>query len=435
MSTSHNPLLPPELFDEAIDHLWDDPHALQACSLTCRSWLPSSRLHLFRTVRLRNAEDCTSFTSLLDQSPIITRCVRKLTLNADYAGVDSDDRAVEDDGWVNSSSEVLKRLSRVSTLALSRMRWNFLEEDTKKAFRKVFRTVKTLFLFEVRFYASEDVLEFLSAFTELSELYFHGVSWSYESSTFTPPLALTAPHPTDPSLFSTTASFPSSASMANSSSSQDLEHVNLTYLFLDPRSSPTLVTEWLLNHHSEQQKLRTIQLCWREIENTKPLGDLLQASGSALERLQIEFPSGLSEEALHQNQLTLAHNTGLRSLHFGGLDGSLAQSRTLLTSHLFPWVSLMLSQVRSPLLREVTFELELPDVDHLPLIDWVSIDRELSRREFEGLVVRFYVNVEERGFDGLPFGGGEDLEQHVRREIEEGLKGFMTRGVLRISCI
>ena len=48
------PLLPPELYDAAIDHLWDDPKALAACALTCRSWVGASRLHRFRTVRIQN---------------------------------------------------------------------------------------------------------------------------------------------------------------------------------------------------------------------------------------------------------------------------------------------------------------------------------------------------------------------------------------------
>ena len=88
----------------------------------------------------------------------------------------------------------------------------------------------------------------------------------------------------------------------------------------------------------------------------------------------------------------MAYNTCLRSLDFGGLDASAAASRTFLSNRLFPWVSIMLAQVRSPLLREVTFELEVPDVPDLQLLDWVRIDQELARREFEGLVVRFYVN-------------------------------------------
>ena len=57
--------LPPELCDETIDYLWDDVDALRACSLTCQAWLPASRFHLFRNLRLRNADDVSRFRALL----------------------------------------------------------------------------------------------------------------------------------------------------------------------------------------------------------------------------------------------------------------------------------------------------------------------------------------------------------------------------------
>lgn len=249
---------------------------MQACSLTCRSWVPTTRLHIFRTVRLTSESSCTQLAALLKDSPVIARCVRKLTISAQYSGVGADNRATEDDGWVNGSAEIARALgvhSRVNTLALSRLRWSSLAQDTRNAYEAVFRSVKTLLLFEVRFHASGDVLQFLDAFPNLEELYFHAVSWDHESP---------APTPSE--------SAPDWLSVQPPS-----DKMHLTYLFLDPRSSPTLVTEWILSHPSEQ-KLRTIQLCWREMDNTKALGDLLRVSGSSLERLQVEFPDGIAEE-------------------------------------------------------------------------------------------------------------------------------------------
>ncbi|CAL1705659.1 unnamed protein product [Somion occarium] len=390
--SSTPPVLPPELIDQAIDHLWDDHEALEACSLTCRSWVPTSRLHLFRTVRVRSADDCTKLSALLDASPVIAHCVRKLTVSAEYKGVDSNGRACEDDAWVNQMSTLLSKLYRVHTLALSRVKWSSLLPETKSAFAVVFKSVKMLLLFEVRFDASGDVLGFLFEFPILSELYFHGVSWDRESP----------------------------ASQVSDTGGRVAKCMGLTYLFLDPKSSPTLVTEWLLNRASEQ-RLRTIQLCWREIENTR-------ASESELECLRIEFPFGLSEEVLLQNQLTLSHNTGLRTLHFGGLDVSAAATQTLFSNRLFTWVAVMLGQISSSSLREVIFELELPDVCDLQSLDWLRIDRELSRREFNGLLLRFYVNCTRREC-------GSSLEGEVRRELESRLPNFLGRGTLRVSCL
>ena len=45
--------LPQELTDIVIDYLHDDTSSLQACSVVCRSWLPSSHWHLFYKIRVR----------------------------------------------------------------------------------------------------------------------------------------------------------------------------------------------------------------------------------------------------------------------------------------------------------------------------------------------------------------------------------------------
>ncbi|KAI0707953.1 hypothetical protein C8Q76DRAFT_656727 [Earliella scabrosa] len=385
------PPLPPELCDQTIDHLWDDLNALRACSLACKDWLPSSRFHLFRNVRLRHADDVTRFKALLSSSPTIAHCVRKLSLSADYDGATPDGTSREDDAWVNGAAELFPMLDRVTTLALARVRWHALNAETQAAFAGVSQSVRSLFLFEVSFDASRDVIAFLSAFPALQDLYFQAVSWKNDS-----------PSPFD-------------------EPSADRGGMQLSYLFLDPKSSPTLVTEWLLQHPAEQ-RLQSIQLCWRELENTQSVGALLQASGSSLESLHIEFPAGISEDAAMQNHLSLAHNTGLRALHFGGLD--VRASQAFVSSRLFPWVTTMLSQVRSRHLQEVSFALEIASVQDLLALDWARIDADLSREEFHGLTVMFYVSCEHDG-----------MEKEVRREISERLDGLQKRGTLCISCI
>ncbi|KAI8982881.1 hypothetical protein BD414DRAFT_463930 [Trametes punicea] len=388
--------LPPELCDYTIDYLWDDVESLRACSLTCKAWLPSSRYHLFRNVRLRHADDVARFRTLLISAPGIAHCVRKLSFSADYDGATAEGSPQEDDAWVNGAAELLPKLNRIDTLGLARVRWHALHQKTRSAFADVFRTVRQLFLFEVSFDASRDVISFLSGFPALQELYFQAVSWKHDS-----------PAPFDDP--NTPHEFAEVGSM------------HLSYLFLDPKSSPTLVTEWLLKH-PEEQRLRTIQLCWRELENTKAVGDLLQVSGASLESLQVEFPAGISDNAVLQNHLSLAHNTGLRSLHFGGLD--VRASQAFLSHRLFPWVTVMLSQVGSRHLQEVSFSLEIASVQDLLALDWDRIDRDLSRVEFHGLTVMFYVSCEREG-----------LDKDVRREISGRLAGFQQRGTLWISCI
>ena len=42
--------LPPELLDHIVDHLHDDPTALEACCVVAKSWVPRARSHLFARV-------------------------------------------------------------------------------------------------------------------------------------------------------------------------------------------------------------------------------------------------------------------------------------------------------------------------------------------------------------------------------------------------
>ncbi len=392
--------IPPELCDQTIDYLWDDLESLRACSLTCKDWLPSSRFHLFRNLRLRHADDVARFRALLTSSPSIAHFVRKLSLSADYDGTTPDGTAREDDGWVNGAAELFPRLHNVTTLALARVRWHALSADTRAAFAGVSKSVRQLFLFEVSFDASRDVIAFLSAFPSLNDLYFQAVSWKHDS-----------PSPFDEP----------GTGLQIRDAVQEAGRMHLSYLFLDPKSSPTLVTEWLLKHPDEQH-LQTIQLCWRELENTQAVGDLLQASGSSLESLQVEFPAGISEDAVMHNHLSLANNTGLRALHFGGLD--VRASQAFVSNRLFPWVTAMLSQVGSRHLEEVSFALEIASVQDLLALDWARIDADLCREEFRGLMVMFYVSCDQDG-----------MAKEVRREISERLGGFQERGKLCISCI
>ncbi|EMD35552.1 hypothetical protein CERSUDRAFT_96665 [Gelatoporia subvermispora B] len=76
MSPNH-PILAPELMDMIIDFLHDDPVALKNCSLTCTSWVPTCRLHLFDTIQLQEKR-LKSFHTILQFSPHIGPYVKFL---------------------------------------------------------------------------------------------------------------------------------------------------------------------------------------------------------------------------------------------------------------------------------------------------------------------------------------------------------------------
>ncbi|KAF7340223.1 hypothetical protein MVEN_01941000 [Mycena venus] len=63
--------LPLEMVELVIDHLCDDREALQTCSLVSLQWVRATRVHLFRTVTLRNTLSIQTLVELLE-SPFST---------------------------------------------------------------------------------------------------------------------------------------------------------------------------------------------------------------------------------------------------------------------------------------------------------------------------------------------------------------------------
>ncbi|EMD35006.1 hypothetical protein CERSUDRAFT_96920 [Gelatoporia subvermispora B] len=65
-----HPIVPSELTDRIIDFLYNDKSSLKACSLTCRTWLPSSRFHKFRSIEIQ-PHDLPRFEEILQAIPQI----------------------------------------------------------------------------------------------------------------------------------------------------------------------------------------------------------------------------------------------------------------------------------------------------------------------------------------------------------------------------
>jgi len=62
------PLLPLELCEAVIDCLHDNRGCLEICSLTCRSWSPRARRHLFRKIQLLRKRQGLRFLAALESS-------------------------------------------------------------------------------------------------------------------------------------------------------------------------------------------------------------------------------------------------------------------------------------------------------------------------------------------------------------------------------
>ena len=62
-------MIPLEIQEQILDYLYDDPVSLGACSLTCSAWLPTTRLHLFRRIKLMRQGDSVRFLCILEPAP------------------------------------------------------------------------------------------------------------------------------------------------------------------------------------------------------------------------------------------------------------------------------------------------------------------------------------------------------------------------------
>ncbi|KAI0784567.1 hypothetical protein C8Q75DRAFT_388155 [Abortiporus biennis] len=74
--------IPGELTDRILDFLHDDQRSLSFCTLVSRSWLCSSRYHLFSRITVRHIGDGHNvferFLRFLNRSPHIAFCIRRI---------------------------------------------------------------------------------------------------------------------------------------------------------------------------------------------------------------------------------------------------------------------------------------------------------------------------------------------------------------------
>lgn len=114
----------PELYDYIIDFLHDDHVSLRACALVCRSWVPTSRCHLFNHLKLTGSPpsptrswaentQCRRIFGTIRSSPHIASHIHKLSILETNVVRPSTYR------WVNgeiSFPSLLKALSRLREL-------------------------------------------------------------------------------------------------------------------------------------------------------------------------------------------------------------------------------------------------------------------------------------------------------------------------------
>ncbi|KDQ58440.1 hypothetical protein JAAARDRAFT_34238 [Jaapia argillacea MUCL 33604] len=128
--------LPREIFDQVIDHLHNDRSALISCSLTCRSWTPSSQLHIFGTVALETTL-AQPLSGLLERSPHLALYITTLRISS--RPTDEHNRLFN-----KAIPKIIPRLLNVRQLELLQFRFKSLDDANMWVVLKAFPRLRTI---------------------------------------------------------------------------------------------------------------------------------------------------------------------------------------------------------------------------------------------------------------------------------------------------
>ncbi|THH30162.1 hypothetical protein EUX98_g4017 [Antrodiella citrinella] len=193
--------IPLELVDIIIDHLHDDKPALATCSLVSREWRPSTRYHLFQSIRICGDAlfgGYDTFLRFLDAAPSIRPFIRSLCLSGENKHANVERCLIGPYVLVS----VLDRLTSLKTLTLDEVVWGGASKRNARGLWPVVwppipRSFDTLRLVRVESYDlgtsqyTRSVFQILQAFGALKKLEvlgieFDAMSWSNVARLVTP---------------------------------------------------------------------------------------------------------------------------------------------------------------------------------------------------------------------------------------------------------
>ncbi|KAF8471540.1 hypothetical protein JB92DRAFT_1918918 [Gautieria morchelliformis] len=343
-SSSTKYILPGELIDQVIDHLHNDPPSLRACCITCRAWAPSARFHIFHDIVLSDAERADALAEHLETSPHISPLVRSLTIN----GYPPDPMHTRLDYYLDAViPTIAPKLTRLKTLRVEQV-----------AFATQYPKVLSALIYN---------------FSTLQELYIKGVSFN----TFRDFAALIVAHPFLECLdldfvwwYSvTTESHWENVFQEYPDLHSQLRSIKLSYI------SPS-VMDWLSSYYHVLPVYTLTQSCYISIRETPQMVRLLQLIGSSLEHLTFS----IDQESPGEIKMDLlSSNTGLRTLTFDKLLLSLQYAQ------IYAWLPVLLSQVTSHYIEEISFILTWTQVHLIETIDLKLVQDIITKPVFSGL--------------------------------------------------
>lgn len=152
--------LPVELLDITLDHLHDDVPSLKNSSLTCSSWLPTCRLHLWGTVIVKDRDLIPGLIQILVASPPIVCIIKNLTF---YDGHNLPDE------WQDVPFDPVDFANvwpYVSKSRSTKMKYSYITPHLEFPFR----SLNNLYLAGVRFGSFSHALKFLSSVPSITSI-------------------------------------------------------------------------------------------------------------------------------------------------------------------------------------------------------------------------------------------------------------------------
>ncbi|KZT00701.1 uncharacterized protein LAESUDRAFT_612207, partial [Laetiporus sulphureus 93-53] len=74
------PQLPVWVWENVIDHLWDDQWTLRKCRLVCRAWYPPCRFHLRTDITIYSVKGVKAYVKELKQAPELSKWPHDMTI-------------------------------------------------------------------------------------------------------------------------------------------------------------------------------------------------------------------------------------------------------------------------------------------------------------------------------------------------------------------
>ncbi|GBE83090.1 hypothetical protein SCP_0501360 [Sparassis crispa] len=363
------PALPIEIFDNVLDHLWDDPHVLAACSLASRMLLSTSRFHLFNTISLDDPAMHDLFYRLLKASPAVSSYVRHLSV---------DQRAVRRKGSPRRADLELilpkppSALDRVHHLTLKNFSALELSMQSKLDIQASFPGVRTLSFMDCKFDAPLFV-DVLHAFPKLSELHLHLVQVGDRRTLF---------NFSDPDVCVWLDNIPFTTMIPSSETLIQIDALSTSL------TSPIVGN--LLSKSPFKLSPRRLEItCFPS--QTRCVRALLHTSGLSLEHATFSASSRnfLAKDTMPSDFLDFSCNKELVSLHMNGV---------LIDTWFTPqsqWAHSALSSIGASheSLREIQIDCMLLDCAQLPLLRWNRFDDQFARLAREHPGVKFTLRI------------------------------------------